>query len=100
MEPWFSRDQFIPGHIAAAFVNGPDLKIARMNVGQLENDLSVLDFHYLVATPNGVEHFTERHAMGLFEREDHLAAFEAAGLQPTHDAHGLMGRGLYIGVKR
>jgi ubiquinone/menaquinone biosynthesis C-methylase UbiE len=100
VEPWFSRAQFIPGHVAGLFIDQPDLKIARMNVGRLEDELSIIDFHYLVATPAGVEHFTERHALGLFDQADYMAAFEASGLRVTYDEQGLMGRGLYVGVKQ
>jgi hypothetical protein len=57
------------------------------------------DFHYLVGTPDGVEHFTERHEMGLFTEEECRAAFTAAGTAVTFDADGLMERGLYIGAR-
>ena len=80
----------------------PDLKIARMNKSELEDSLSVMNFHYLVATPQGFEHFTERHELGLFSQEDYLNAFSASGLDVVYDpdAHKQMGRGLYIGVRR
>jgi hypothetical protein len=100
IEPWFNRAQFLPNHVAALLVDQPDLKIARVAIGRLEDDLSVLEFQYLVGTPNGIEHFGERHDLGLFARDDYGAAFETVGLDMTHDEHGLMGRGLYIGVKR
>ena len=45
-----------------------------------------------------VEHFVEHHELALFTREEHLAAFRAAGLQVEHDEEGLIGRGLYIAV--
>jgi hypothetical protein len=81
-------------------VDQPELKIARMNVGWIEDNLSVIEFHYLVATPAGVEHFTERHDMGLFEQDDYKAAFASGGLDVIYNEAGLMGRGLYVGVKR
>ena len=58
----------------------------------------ILDFHYLVGTPEGVEHFTEHHELGLFTDEEYRNAFTAAGLQVAHDPEGLIGRGLYIGT--
>lgn len=100
VEPWFSRNQFLPGHVAALLVDQPDLKIARLSRGLLDDELSVLEFEYLVATPDGITHFAERHELGLFDQAEQLAAFDAAGLDAIYDEHGLMGRGLYIGVKR
>jgi len=58
VEPWLRPEVFYSGRIHATFIDQPELKIARMNVSQIEDGVSVLDFHYLVATPAGVEHFT------------------------------------------
>jgi SAM-dependent methyltransferase len=99
VEPWFAPDQFRPAGIFARFVDDPELKIARMNKGHVEGTISYLDFHYLVGTPEGVEYYTETHALGLFTHEEQVAAFEAAGLRVVHDAEGIDGRGLYIGSK-
>ena len=77
----------------------PDLKVARMNISEVEDGVSVLNFHYLVATSSGVEHFTERHELGLFSHDEYLSAFSAGGLEVVYDADGLAGRGLYIGCR-
>ena len=61
--------------------------------------VAVLDFHYLVATPEGIEHFTEHHELGLFTDEEYLAAFTQAGLDVLHDDAWLEGRGMYIGIR-
>lgn len=99
VEPFFAPDQFKPGHLGAIFVDRPDLKIARISTASVSGQAAVMLFHYLVGIPDGVEHFTERHEMTLFSNEEYLAAFEAAGLRAAHDAEGLMGRGLYIGLR-
>lgn len=70
-----------------------------MNVARAEGGTAVLDFHYLVATPRGVEYFTERHDLALFPHEAYLEAFRASGLDVTYDPEGLIGRGLYIGTR-
>jgi hypothetical protein len=70
-----------------------------MNVMVVEGTVSVADFHYLLGRPQGVEHFTERHELGLFTHEQYLQAFRQAGLEPELDERGLMGRGLYLAVK-
>jgi SAM-dependent methyltransferase len=100
VEPFFSPDRWSDGYLGADFVDEPDLKLARMNVSRREGRLAVLDFHFLVATPAGVEHFTERHDLALFTHEEYLAACGAVGLEVSYDPEGLMGRGLYIGLRR
>jgi hypothetical protein len=65
----------------------------------VEGNVAILDFHYLVATAEGIEHFTERHELGLFTEEEYLAAFAQAGLEARHDREWLGGRGMYIGVR-
>jgi hypothetical protein len=70
-----------------------------MSVSERTGNISRNDFHYLVATPAGIQHFTERHELGLFTHEDYLAAFRDSGLEVIHDPDGLIGRGLYIGLR-
>lgn len=99
VEPFFGPAQFTPGHLGAIFVDRPDLKIARINTASVANRTAVMVFHYLVGDPDGVRHFTERHEMTLFTHDEYLVAFEAAALRAAYDEEGLMGRGLYIGVR-
>ena len=94
VEPWLSPEVWVDRHVGAVFVDEPELKIARMNVGQREGDVSIFEFEYLVGTPNGLERFNERHELGLFTVEQYLKAFRAAGLEVDHDPEGPMGRGL------
>jgi hypothetical protein len=68
-----------------------------MNRAERDGDISVIDFHYLVGTPERLEHFTEHHELGLFTDAQYRDAFAAAGLAVAHDHEGLMGRGLYLG---
>jgi SAM-dependent methyltransferase len=97
VEPWFFPEAWTPEHVDARFVDEENLKIARMTVSGPLTDPLTMRFHYLVATPAGVEHFTEDHIVGMFTHEAYVAAFEAAGLAVEHDPEGLMGRGLYVG---
>lgn len=99
IEPFITPEAWVPDHPAALFVDQPDLKIARMNVSAREDDIVILDFQYLVATPAGIEHFSERHELGLFTEAQYHDALTAAGLDVTHEAEGLMGRGIYVGIR-
>jgi ubiquinone/menaquinone biosynthesis C-methylase UbiE len=98
VEPWFAPGEMDDQRAHGLYHDTASLKIARMNHTTLTDDLSILHFHYLVATPGHVEHFTEDHTMGLFTREQYTQAFSNAGLDVTYDERGLMDRGLYIGV--
>ncbi|MDE3076898.1 MAG: class I SAM-dependent methyltransferase [Chloroflexota bacterium] len=97
VEPFIDPAEWQDGYVTAKFADLPDLKVARMNTSRSEGRLAVLDFHFLVGTPDGVEHFTEVHRLALFTRDEFEHAFRAAGLHVTFDPEGLMGRGLYIG---
>jgi len=99
IEPWLTPEAYVTGTVHAVHVDEPDLKISRMVVSRAEGRISVLEFHYMIGTPGGIEHFTEMHETGLFTHDEYLAAFMGAGLDAIHDPDGLGGRGLYVGVK-
>ena len=99
VEPWLTPEEFHPGKVFATFVDQPDLKIARMNVNVFRDGMSILDFYYLVCTPEGVRHFSEHHELGLFTREEYLAALRDSGLKASFDPPGVIGRGLYLGIR-
>jgi ubiquinone/menaquinone biosynthesis C-methylase UbiE len=99
IEPWFTPDSWNAGTVHAKFIDEPELKIARMNIGCVEGKLSFFDFHYLIGTPEGVEYFVERHELGLFDTEEMSGAMKGSGLEVIYDDEGLTGRGLFIGRK-
>jgi SAM-dependent methyltransferase len=89
IEPWFSPDKVKAGSMHVLTVDDPDLKLCRMNRSEVEGNLSVLDMHYLVATEEGVRHFTERHELALFTIEEFAAAGAAADLNHQYLDEGL-----------
>jgi SAM-dependent methyltransferase len=99
VEPWLTPEGYREGHLHGLFIDRPDIKIARMNLSEVRDGLSILNLHYMVGKPDRIEYFTERHELGLFTTEQYRDAFVAAGLQATHDPEGLMGRGLFIGAR-
>ena len=98
VEPWLAPDVWVANRPHLLAVDEPDLKVARMTISGREGRLAIMDFSYLVGTPEGVEHFQERHEAALFTDGEYRDAFTAAGLEVEHDEEGLIGRGLYLGV--
>lgn len=99
IEPWMAPGQFSDGYLGVLTIDEPELKITRMSLSRLEGELSIVEFQYLVATRDGINHFTERHELGLFTAGEYEEAFREAGLHVVYDSHGLSGRGLYVGIK-
>jgi SAM-dependent methyltransferase len=96
VEPWITPDAFVTGRLVCDTVNDPDLKVARMYVTRREGDVSIFDEHYLIATADGVQHFTERHELGLFTDEQYRHALIQAGLEIVNASMDLFGYGLYV----
>jgi dTDP-3-amino-3,4,6-trideoxy-alpha-D-glucopyranose N,N-dimethyltransferase len=97
VEPWITPENFADQKLGSIFVDRHDLKLARIHVSRRSGNKSVIDFHYLVGTLDGVDHFEERHVMGLYTDEEYQEAFVDAGFAVSKDPEGPMGRGLWIG---
>ncbi len=99
VEPWITPDRWQDGHLNALYVNEPNLKVARMNTSRRDGNVSILHFHYMIGSTDGIRTFTELHRLTLFTDQEYTAAFRNAALHVEHDPDGLMGRGLYVGTK-
>jgi ubiquinone/menaquinone biosynthesis C-methylase UbiE len=98
IEPWLTPEFWHDGTVHSRFVDQPDLKIARINHSRAEGNVSILEFHYLIGTPYGIEYFVEIDELGLFTAEQYREALTSAGLNVSEDFPGLMNRGLFIGT--
>lgn len=98
VEPWLTPEGFTPGMMPRLDVNeSAELKIARMGRTERDGDLSAIVFVYMVGYPGGIDHWEDRHLLGLFTHQQMLDAFAAAGLEVVeYDPHGLIGRGMYV----
>jgi ubiquinone/menaquinone biosynthesis C-methylase UbiE len=99
VEPWFHPETYKPDYVSADLVETPEHKLCRMSVSKKEGSLSIIHVNYLIGSGEGVIHFIEPHEMGLFTHEEYMQAFTDAGLHPIWDEKGLIGRGLYMGLK-
>jgi ubiquinone/menaquinone biosynthesis C-methylase UbiE len=99
VEPFIYMENYTPGKITLLTGEVPGLAIARMTVSRVENETAYFVYNYLVGTSNGVQHLEENHVLGVFTQQEYGQALQAQGLQVAYDDEGLMGRGLFIGVK-
>jgi SAM-dependent methyltransferase len=99
VEPWITPSKFKRGTLQVVLVKRPGLRVVRVGRSFIRGRLSILDFHYLVATARTVRYFREAEKFGLFTHSGYLTSFRNAGLRVIHYEKGLMGRGLYVGVK-
>lgn len=74
-------------------------KLVRVLVSRLEEAVSVLDIHYVFASPGHVTTADEQHHLGLFTKDQYVAAAETSGLTVEWNPDGLIGRSMLIGVK-
>jgi SAM-dependent methyltransferase len=99
IEPWLAPDRFVSGRLVFDTIDDPDVKIARMYVTRHEARVAVYDQQYLVATAEGVQHFTEVERLGLFTRQEYLDALGCAGVSVRDSASDLFGYGLFVGMR-
>ena len=99
VEPWFTPEKWNVGRVSTILVDKPDIKIVRMSHSGIKGKISLLDFHYLVGTSNGIKQIVEHHEFGLFSHAEYINAFTRAKLAVIHEPEGVDGRGLYIGIK-
>ena len=101
IEPWFTKSSYWVGIPGMTTYDGEDIKIARVNTTSLENNLSIMEMHYLIAEKDKeVKYFVDSHELGLFEIDKFLEIMSKSGFKAEFLKDGLMeGRGLYIGIK-
>jgi SAM-dependent methyltransferase len=96
VEPWFEPGVLQSGRAYAKAVETAGIAVCRMSCTQVDGRISRGRFEYLIGRDGGIEHASEVHELGLFTRDEMLAAFGRAGLVATHDFAGPSGRGLYV----
>jgi len=99
VEPWYTPGQYEVGRLTTNVVDRPDLHIIWTYANAIEGRVAIQDIQFVIATPNGFEHFIERHELGLFEVEDYLRAFKRARVEASFVPAALFGGGMYAGRK-
>ena len=96
--PWSTVEEFQDLLVVDA-VDKPGFKIARMEQVRLKEPKVVeVTFHHLLGTGNDVNYHKQSMEIGLFSREEYMAAMTDAGLKVVEEYKGSDVRGgAYIG---
>ena len=97
VDAWLAPGVFTAGHVSVDEASDGITTVVRVNRSSLRGRISIMEWHFLVATARRIDHFTERHEVGLFEPDEYIEAMEAAGLSVDVDPAGCHGRGRYFG---
>ena len=100
VEPWITPANFKKSTLQGTLVKEPKLRVARIGKSTARGRTSILEFWYIAATPERTKCFKESGRCGLFTHAEYLAAFRWAGLKVVYYSKGLIGRGLYVGIKQ
>lgn len=102
VEPWLPPgvyDPTTPPYVQKGTTrDGRKVTRTTYSIGVKDN-LSIMRMHNVVVGPNDTEEFTEQHELASYYEKDYKKAYEKAGLEFYVDEEGLIGRGVYIGVK-
>jgi SAM-dependent methyltransferase len=99
IHPWLHPEAWVEGLLDAEFRDRPDLKFAMMSRSERRGNISVVDFHFMLLTADGIEHFHERHELAMYAPGEYIDAFMAAGLTVEHLPNTWSERGLFVGVR-
>ena len=101
IEPWFPKPEYISGKPLIHIYEDEKIKVCRMCVSKVKGNISVLDFHFMVAEENKeIFEFRDIHELGLFDKENYFKYFQEEGIDIKFIEKGLIGRGLFIGIKK
>ncbi|MHA2141790.1 MAG: class I SAM-dependent DNA methyltransferase [Candidatus Thorarchaeota archaeon] len=100
IEPFVTKEILLPYSIGINCVDLPDIKIARVNASNLEGSILYLNFHFLVATKEKVEHFVDPSPMGIYSRDKLVELLADSGFATQFVDTEKPIRGLLLGVKQ
>lgn len=99
IEPWLRPEMIRPGNVGIDQAEFEGTKLVRMGRLQIEGNVSICQFRYLIGTATEIRYESEDHRLTLFTVAQYREALEAAGFESHWDEQGLTGRGMLAGVK-
>lgn len=99
LEPWVTDERWEEGRVDAAVNESPQGKIATVSNSTRSCRIARVDMHHLVATTESVEHIEDPLEAGVWSEHEYGELVRENGFVVHYDDEGLMGRGLFVGLK-
>ena len=101
IEPWIMPEAYRPGNVGRNEVTTSERKITRVSRTTRDGSRIDLELEHWIESPEGDDHFIERHSIMMFSQVDFARAFEHAGLAFFLHPEGINtnGRGIFIATK-
>ncbi len=101
IQPWLEPRAYEPGTPHMQTYDSPDIKVVRCSNNSLDDQLSVIHFHWLVSRRGQqVEHMEEIHHLRLTPAEQMLDLLDAAGFEARFHEGAEGSRGSYLARRR
>ena len=100
IEPWLQPHMIRPGNVGIDQAEFEGTKLVRMSRLQIEGNVSICQFRYLIGTAEEIQQESEDHRLTLFTQAEYQKALEDAGFQFHWEEKGLTGRGMLIATKK
>ena len=96
VEPWFPPGVLKAGQLSIKTGEADGVRVRRTSRVEVEDRMSRILFDYEIDDHGATRQASEVHELGIFTTEEMMSAFQAAGLNATHDPKGLTDRGMFV----
>lgn len=88
IEPWLGPGEIKDGCTHVVMAEEAERKVVRVGYTRVQDNLSEIRFHFVVADRTGIEHFEELHRLGLFSGREYEKALAQNGLRVFYEPEG------------
>ncbi|MDA3836881.1 MAG: methyltransferase domain-containing protein [Nanoarchaeota archaeon] len=101
IEPWFSESNHPEDMFHMRTYNGENMKISRITSLKRKKDFTILENHYTIAIKNnGIKKMNDTHELKITSHKRIAKLMCESGFKVKYMKHGLIGRGLLVGIKQ
>ena len=100
VEPWWFPVKFLDGYVGEYVSRTEGRTVARYSHSTRRGRATRMEVRWVVTDAAGEREYTSVETLTLFERDEYVAAFEAAGCPVDYLDGWFAGRGVFVGRRR